>query len=528
MTTLPGVLSSDQITSLISQASTAYALPATALQAQEKPIETQISALGQVQSALSGLQSSLASLADIPSLAQNSVTVSPAGGVTATATNAAAAGTYVLSNIQLATSETLLSSSYSSASSGVGTGTLAFQVGSGSTVTVNISSNQDSLSGIAAAINQAGVGVQANVLFDGTSYHLELTSTGAGGGNSFTVSGSGELTALSYSSGASGTGLTQIQEAADAHFSLNGATITSGSNTISGAVPGLTFNLVASGSATVTVTQDSSALDQAADTVVSALNNALTTINQNASYTTTSGAGPLLGNIGVEVVRTQLLNSITQPVTTGLPAGTPYTSLASIGFSITSNGTVSLNDATFQTAAATDYTAVAALLGNTGSASNANVTVQDASAAQPGNYAVSVSENDASLTLGTVNGEAASGTNGLLVVTGPGGANGLSLQIASGVTGNLGTVSVSQGLFGNLTDILNSALSSGGGGITGEIASDNASITSLNTQISSLQQQAAQETETLTQQFSAAQATLNQLQTVSDFLTTYFSSSGSG
>jgi hypothetical protein len=44
----------------------------------------------------------------------------------------------------------------------------------------------------------------------------------------------------------------------------------------------------------------------------------------------------------------------------------------------------------------------------------------------------------------------------------------------------------------------------------------------MDKQIAALQQQATQETQLLTQQFAAAQATLNQLTTVSSFLTAYF------
>ena len=55
----------------IQQASTAYEAPATALQAQEQPIETQISALGKVQGTLSSLQSALSSLSNLQGLAQH-------------------------------------------------------------------------------------------------------------------------------------------------------------------------------------------------------------------------------------------------------------------------------------------------------------------------------------------------------------------------------------------------------------------------------------------------------------------------
>ena len=89
-------------------------------------------------------------------------------------------------------------------------------------------------------------------------------------------------------------------------------------------------------------------------------------------------------------------------------------------------------------------------------------------------------------------------------------------------------MTVSQGLYGSLSNIANSALATGTGGITKEIDDLNNTITGMNKQIAALQLQAQQETQTLTQQFSVAQATLSQLATVSSFLTTYFNQPSGG
>jgi len=534
MATVSGVLTSDQITSLIQQAQTAYQAPATALQAQEKPVEAQISALGKVQGALSGLQSALAGLADVQSLAQRSVTTSPTGAVDATVTNDAAASTYNLSGIHLAQTESLISSGFASTSGSLGAGSISIQVGSGPAVTVNIGSGQDNLTGIAAAINQANAGVEATVVYDGSSYHLALTSDATGTASAFTVSGSGGLAGFSYAPGASGLSLKENQAPANAAFSLNGLAITSGSNTINGVVPGLTLTLAASGSATVTVSQDVSALDKAANSLVSALNDVLGTINQYASYgptsgaSGTSGAGPLIGDVGLQIVRSNLLDAITNPGGSGHAQSTPYNSLSAVGFNITSGGTVTLDDAKFQSAAQSNYGAVEALLGEAAVASNTNVSVQGTGSAQPGSYAIDVTTNSAGSVTGTVNGQAASGTGGLLVVTGTGAAQGLSLQISPGATGQLGNVTVSQGVYGSLSSLVTSALASGTGSVTGEINSLNKTIASTNQQIAALQEEAQQETLTLTQQFGAAQATLSQLTTVSNFLSTYFNQSSGG
>lgn len=440
-----GSLSSSAITSLIQQASAAYALPATALQAQEKPIEAQISALGKVQNALSSLQSALDGLNDVSSLAQRTVTATPAGTVTATATNDAAAGTYSLTGIHLAQAQSLISSGSSSASAGLGSGSITIQVGSGSATTIAVASGQSSLAGIADAIDQADAGVTASVVFDGASYRLLLTGDATGTANAFTVSGAGALSGLSYYAGASG--LSETQAAANAGFSLNGIAIASGSNTVTGVVPGLTLTLAASGSATVRVTASVAALDQAANGVVSAVNNVLGTINQYASYTPASGGGPLFGDIGVEVLRTALLNAISAPASAASGASGAYNSLAAAGLGITSGGTVTLDDSAFQSAAQGNYGAIAGLV---------------------------------------------------------------------------------QSLEKTMSSIVGSALASGSGGVTSEIAGLNSSITSMNKQIGVLQQQAQQETLALTQQYSQAQATLSQLQTVSDFLTTYFNLSSGG
>jgi flagellar hook-associated protein 2 len=526
MATVTSLLSSSQITSLIQQASAAFQLPAATLQTQEAPMKAQISALGKVQGALSSLQQALAGLADVGSLQQRSVTASPNGVVQASATNAAAVGSYALSNIMLAHAETLISSGSSSSSGSLGSGSIAIKVGGGSTVTVNIGSGSSSLSGIATAIDQAKTGVTASVVFDGSAYHLVLTGAVTGAANSFTVSGAGGLAGLSYSPTLSGSGLRQSQAATDAGFSLNGLTITSGSNKIGAVIPGVTLTLAASGSATVTVSQSTSALDNAAQGVVQALNGALGTINQETAFSATSGNGPLLGDVGLEVLRSNLLDAITAQ---SGAAGSPYTSLSSVGFGITSSGTVSFDNSAFQTAAQTNYSAVASLLGAVGLASNPNVSVESLAATPAGSYAVAVASNSGDSIVGTVNGLAASGTNGVLTVNDAGSPLfGLALQIQPGVTGNLGTVTVSNGLFGGLSSLVNAALAGGSGSVAGQISSLNTSINWLNAQITALQKEATQETQQLTAQFSAAQATLSQLTTVSSFLSSYFNQPSGG
>jgi len=525
MTTLSGVLSSSQITSLIQQASAAFQEPAALIQNQEKPVEAQISALGQVQSSLSSLQSAMAQLADLSSTPPLTVTATPNGTITGTADSTATAGTYSLSSIVLAHQENLISSQFTSESSSLGSGTISIKVGTGSPVVVNVPTGQDTLAGVAAAINAANAGVSAAVVFDGTGYELTLTGNKTGSANGFTVTGTGGLTNLSYHG--SGSPMTETQAASNASFTLNGIAVSSGSNAITGTVPGVTLTLQASGSATVTVAANTSTLSNAAQAVVSALNTAVTTIGKYDTYNAASGAGPLLGDVNIETLQQNLLQAVSGPGGAGLPSGTPYNSLSSIGFAVTSSGTVTLDSSTFSSALSTNYGAVAALLGSIGTATSADVTVAGVGAAKAGTYAVNITSNTGGMVVGTVNGQAASGTAGLLVVNGTGAASGLSLNITAGVTGALGNVNVSSGLYSQISALLNGALAPSTGSVTQEIGNLNSTLTSMNQQITSLQQQAQQQTVLLTQQFSAAEQTLQQLTTVSSFLTQYFNSGSS-
>ncbi|HWB51607.1 MAG TPA: flagellar filament capping protein FliD [Stellaceae bacterium] len=522
MATVTNLLSSDQISQLIQQASAANQLPAATLQTQEVPMKAQISALGKIQSALSGLQSALGDLANIDTLTQRTVSSTPGSIVSAAVTNDAPVGTYSLTGIHLATAETLISSGSASASASLGSGSISIQIGSGSAVTVNITSGSSTLSAIAAAIDQANTGVTASVLFDGSTYRLLLTGDSSGAANAFTVSGTGGLAGLSYHTGVSG-GLSVTQSAANAGFSLNGISITSGSNTITGVVPGLTLTLAEAGAATVTVSQSTGALDAAAQGVVQALNQTLATISQQSAFSPSAGAGPLLGDVGVEQLRQSLLNALTAQIGVGSAAGaSSFNSLSSVGFQITSGGTISLDNDAFESAAQTNYAAVASLLGALGVANNPNVAVAGIASAPPGTYAVNVTSNANGVVAGTINGLAASGTGGVLTVTAPGSLKGLSLQIQPGVTGSLGSVTISQGLFGSLSSVVNAALASGSGTIVGHIGGLNTSIAAMDKQIAALQAEATAQTQALTKQFSAAQATLNQLTTVSSFLSAYF------
>ena len=634
---LSGLVSGVNINQLISTISATYQQPITLLQSQGQSYQTTLSAWGQMQGSLSSLQSALAGLQNIGSLNNRSVTLSNSSAASATVRANAPLGTYSLSNIVLAQAQSVYSQDFSSASNtAVGTGTLQIQVGSGTVANVTIDSSNNTLNGIAAAINSANAGVNAAVIYDGAGYRLTLSGTNTGSGSAFTVSTSGatgSLSSLSYSSGTSG-GMTLSQAAQNASFTVNGLNISSATNSVSGAIPGVSLNLLAaSGSTTLTVGTDSTAFVSAVQNFVSAFNSAMGTMNQLTAYGGPSGqSGPLIGNAALTSLRTQLLNLISGQGIGTVP-NSPYASLGGVGVNLNKDGTLVLDTGTLNQALSSNYNAVAGLFGQVGTTTNSNVQyVAAGSATQAGTYAVGVTsaatqasvtasnrvasggitsnealtitsgstsvavnltsgstisaivstinsalaqqglsgisalDNNGSLELqtsgygsaqsfsvvsnvaagsgstgigtttltgtgtdvvGTVNGQAASGAGQQMTVTGPGNALGLQLTITGQATGNLGTVTVSQGLYQQMTSILSSALNSQTGFIAAAADGLNQTINGINNQITQLQQSAQAQTALLTQQFQAMQAQLAQLQSVGNYLNAFFNTTSS-
>ncbi|MGE0070120.1 MAG: flagellar filament capping protein FliD [Thiomonas sp.] len=442
---ISGLVSGINVQSLITTLSAAYQKPIDLLKSQEQSYQSTLSAWGSVQSSLSSLQSTVAGLQNVTQLNNRTVSLSDSSAVSGTASANAPLGTYSLSNIVLAQTQSIYSGDFASATNtALGTGTLQIQVGSGSVTNINIDNSNNSLNGIAAAINQSRSGVNAAVIYDGTGYRLTLTGNHTGAANAFTVSVSGatgSLGDLSYSASASGA-MTESQAARNASVSINGLAVTSATNAVSGAIPGVSLNLLqASGSTTLTVANDTSAFVTSVQSFVTAFNTTMGTLNQLTAFnggTTSSGSsgqsGPLIGNAGIQTLRTQLLNLISgQGV--GTTPGSAYTSLGAVGISLAQDGTLALDSGTLSSALQNNYNAVAGLFGQVGTATNANVQYVGAgNDTQPGTYAVNVTSGATQGTFTAANPVASGGITSSETLVFGSGATSVSVQLASGST----------------------------------------------------------------------------------------------
>jgi flagellar hook-associated protein 2 len=368
--TSTGIGSGLDISAIVSSLTSAYGAAQTnELSAEQTSLNAQVSAFGTFSSALSTLQATLSSLETPSTLAGYDATVADKTIASASTNSDAVPGQYSLEVQNLATAATLTSAPVASGDTVIGTGTLNLAVGSNSTA-ISIDSSDETLSGIASAINAApnNPGVTASVITTTAGARLVLTGTVTGAANAITVTqsgGDGGLASLVYPPSGT-TGLTQNQAATDANYSINGYAATSANNVVSGAISGVTLDLLGASAAntptTLTISADTSAASTSIGTFVTAVNGVLSAIQSLGGYdASTQTAGPLNGNATLESFQNQLEN-ILQQVKSGNAAGVG--SLADLGITADANtGQLDSNSTTLSNALSANLTAVGNLLG---------------------------------------------------------------------------------------------------------------------------------------------------------------------
>jgi flagellar hook-associated protein 2 len=359
--TSTGIGSGLNISAIVSALTTSFGAAQTSqLTNQQNSLDSQVSAYGTFTSALDTLKLALPPLEDARQLAGFAATVADKTIATASTTTDAVAGQYSLQVNNLATSAALTSGPVAAAAV-VGTGTLTIAVGGASTA-ITIDSTNNSLAGIAAAINSApnNPGVTASIITATGGSRLVLTGTSTGAANSITVTpsgGDGGLSSLAF---------TQTRAPQDASFSINGFAATSASNVVSGAITGVTINLQQASAAntptTLTISPDTSSAQTSIDKFVTALNGVLSSIQTLTAFDPSTGtAGPLNGNATLEAFQNQLQNILGQ-VTNGSGG---VKSLTDLGITAGTSGTYATDDTKLGNALSASLASIGNLLGGT-------------------------------------------------------------------------------------------------------------------------------------------------------------------
>jgi flagellar hook-associated protein 2 len=324
----------------------------TALQAQD----TVFSSLG---TDLSTLTTSLQALTDaegVFSEMEGSSSDTDALSLTSADTGAVA-GSHTITATQLAQTSSYVSSAIPNASDTL-SGSVTIQ---GTTFTVDSSDN--TLASLSAAINSADVGVTASVLTDSSGSRLSLVSGTSGAAGQLTVSAS--LT--DASSGNSSVTFQTGEIGQDADLTVDGVSITSPSNTVTNAIPGVTFQLLSASSTNpvpvqVQITNDTTDIGTAMSSFVSAYNAVITDINTQEGNDSSGNPEPLFGNPTMALLQSGLTGSLF----TGAASGS-ITNITQLGLSVNDDGTLTLDADTLDSALNSNFSDVTGFLQNTGS-----------------------------------------------------------------------------------------------------------------------------------------------------------------
>jgi len=325
------------------------AAPSARLATAEADAQAKLSALGSLRSALSSFQDAVTKLKDLNGFQGRQVVTSSKDFFTATAGTTALPATYEVEVEQLAQAQKLQSTPFATATTAVGTGTLRITTG-GQNFDIVVDSTNNTVAGIANAINssQAGKSVVATVITGaGGAATLTLTARTTGVANAITLTqsgGDGGLATIQYPpSGPSG--LTEIAPASDAHAKIEGIEVTSATNTISGAIAGVTISLLDTNepgdTSRLTVQYDQASATSLINAFVKAYNGVVDSVKSVASYNAdTKQGGPLFGDGGV----TNIVDQLRRVLGSAIPGlDSSLNMLAKIGISADLDGHLSVD-----------------------------------------------------------------------------------------------------------------------------------------------------------------------------------------
>ncbi len=333
------------VQSTVDQLMSLQRAPLTQMQRQQASLQSETSALTDIQTKLQSLQTVMQELGNYTgSLAARSATSSESTAVSATATSSAAISQHQIAVDHIASGCSWYSSPFS-ANKTFSAGSFLLKLGSNQVLTINVAQG-DTLQMVAKTINSKNAGITANVITDANGSRLTLISNNTGQSNEISVSGDSV-----------GFGFQESAAAKNASLTVDGVPIDSASNTLNTVISGVTLTLTGatSGTATVSVQTDTSQAEQSVQDFVTAYNSAIQAINAQFSYNTSSKtAGPLSGDSTLRTIQENLLASLSYSIRDN----NGISSLASLGVNMQNDGTLSVDSASLKSALASNYSAV--------------------------------------------------------------------------------------------------------------------------------------------------------------------------
>ncbi|HEY0309002.1 MAG TPA: flagellar filament capping protein FliD [Acidobacteriaceae bacterium] len=228
------------------------------------------------------------------------------------------------------TTGTSWSSSSLTSAETLGDGSFTLTVGD-STTTISTSKGE-TLDELASDINGKNLGITASVVSDTNGSHLSLASSD--GSSTFTIS----EPAFGYS---------QAVVGANASLTVDGIPISSASNTVTGAINGVTLHLLSATAGTdLSIASDTSQISTLINKFVTDYNTAIGLVNDQFTYSSsTSSQGVLASDPTVRALQMSLMQALNY-VYTPSTGTTTVSTLSSLGISTGTDGTLTVDSTT--------------------------------------------------------------------------------------------------------------------------------------------------------------------------------------
>jgi len=325
-------------------------VPLGRIEAKKSDYNAQLSAYGQLSSAISTFQTSIGKLDSVADFKLFNAISASETSYTATANSSAATGTYDVQVDRLAEAHKIKSKVFADTdTTTVGGGDLTLTIGASSFTITGAGSL--TLDGLRSAINDAAdnVGVTASVVSENsTSNYLVLTSNNTGTASAISLTGTAADVANLNPTDINTVANLDAQIVVDNTF-----TITRSSNTISDAITGVTLNLKSTTASAVNLK-----VERNTDSVTEVVQEFVDSYNALRDTIDTLRTGTLSGDNGLLNIENTFRNVFNSPPT-GLTTSFKY--LVEVGVAFDKNGQLTLDSTDLESAINTDFDGLAEL-----------------------------------------------------------------------------------------------------------------------------------------------------------------------
>lgn len=312
---------------------------------EQSLLKVQAGLLTTINADLSSLSDAVAALSDpLGAMAAQAASSSDHSIFTAVADGSAAAGNHSIVVKSLASAGVVYTETVSGGANasilpnGSTSGDLKFQIGGsgGTTADIQITAGtNDTLKTLASSINQQSAdhkwGVQAAVVSDATGSRLSITSEATGTPGALAISNNS--TNLTFNAPIGGT---------NGSLTIDGIPYVSTTNTVAGAIAGVTLNLAAADPETpvqLTIGADATRIADAVNSFVAAYNRVISDINSQFTVDpSTNSEGPLGSDSSLRSLQSILLKDVTYSVSDN----SGLVNLASLGINMNDDGTLTV------------------------------------------------------------------------------------------------------------------------------------------------------------------------------------------